>query len=232
MGGLFISASGILDALRRSDVGANNTANLLTPGFRAGRSHSLESAAGGVTSGGVSHDQARGPLQVTGRPLDVAGGGFFRVRLPDGSIAFTRDGHFGLNADGDIITSGGARLDPPIQVPANASNVSVSADGTVFATVPGELEPQSFGAIEVFQFPNPDGLESIGQNLFRQTPATGEPMGASTATGLMPGMLEGSNADLGAEQVNTLLNRRAFEANLSAFRAQSEVPGELLNLQE
>lgn len=232
MGGLFISASGILNALRRNDVAANNVANLRTSGFRAGQARSVSAATGGVTLGEVSRSGARGPLEVTGRRMDVAAGeGFFRVRLGDGSLAFTRDGHFGLNARGEVVTAAGALLDPPVTAPANATSVSVAADGTVFATVPGNDVPQRLGRIEVFRFPNMQGLEALGANLFGETPASGEPMGLAAAT-VIPGAVEGSNVDLATEQINMLMNRQAFQANVNAFRAQADILGELLNLQE
>lgn len=231
MGGLFISASGVLNALRRSEITANNVANLRTTGFRAARAESVESAGGGVELGAVSRGGGSGPVEVTGRPLDVTSGdGFFRVRRGDGSLAFTRDGHFGLNANGEIVTAGGARLDPPLTAPPNATSVSVSADGRVFASAGTGEEPQLLGRIEVFIFPNMEGLEAVGGNLYRQSTASGE---AFRVTGeLMPGAVQGSNVNLAAEQVNSVLNRHAFQANLNAFRAQSDMLGELLNLQE
>lgn len=232
MSGLFISASGILDALRRNDIAANNIANLQTPGFQASRADSVSAPGGGVELGGVTRDLSRGPILVTGRPLDAAADGFFRVRLADGTIAFTRDGHFGLNAEGRVVTSGGALAEPAIQAPPNSTNVVVTADGSLFATVPGQDSPQLLGRLEVFQFPNERGLHALGGNLFRATEASGEPQVVASGAQVIPGAVEGSNVDLATEQINLLLNRQAFQANVNAFRAQDEVLGELLNLLE
>lgn len=233
MAGLFISASGILNAQLRNDITANNIANSQTSGFRASRADSVSVQSGGVRLGGVTHDEAQGPIQFTGRPLDVASNdGFFQVERADGTTAFTRDGHFGLNADGEVVTADGSRLSPPIQAPPNATSVSVTSDGTVFATVPGNDAPQAIGQIEVFQFTNPGGLESVGGNQAIETAASGAPTPVTRSIPVLPGAVQGSNVDFTTEQVNLLLNQRAFEANVNAFRAQSEVLGDLLDLIE
>lgn len=236
MSGLFISASGVLNAIQRMDITANNIANLRTTGFRASRPISSPAPGGGVSLGEVSHTGGPGPLESTGRPLDLVAGGdaFFRVLLADGSFAFTRDGHFGLDAEGRVVASGGGRLDPPIQAPPNASSITVSSDGSVFATVPGEDGPQALGQLQVFVFPNMEGIEAIGGNLFRASAASGvaQPRAGGGGTPIVSGFIEGSNVNLATEQINLLLNRHAFQANLNAFRAQAEVLGELLSLEE
>lgn len=234
MGGLFISASGIMNATRRIEVTANNVANMRTPGFRAGRAESVETQGGGVTLGAVSRSNAQGPIETTGRPLDAAPGqdAFFRVRLADGSAAFTRDGHFSLDAQGRMVTAHGALVDPPIQVPRNATQVSVTSGGAVFATLPGQAEPVQLSPLEVFLFPNMGGLEALGQNLFRSTGASGEALPVLGPGAVTPGAIEGSNVDPATEQVNLLLDRHAFQANLAAFRAQDEVLGDLLQLEQ
>ncbi|HIJ65312.1 MAG TPA: flagellar hook-basal body protein [Candidatus Hydrogenedentes bacterium] len=231
MEGLYISASGIANALRRNDVTAHNVANLGTAGYRAARAESVELASGGAALGSISRDDSSGPIEVTGQSMDVAvSAGFFRVRAPDGATAFTRDGHFGLNADGEVVTADGARLDPPIQVPGNATHVSVTRDGAVYATVPGGAGPEMVGRLEVFRFANPDGLLAIGGNLYRQTPASGEPVAVPGATEFYPGAVQGSNVNLARETTNSVLDRHAFQANVNAFRAQSDMLGELINI--
>lgn len=229
--GLYISASGILHALLRQRVTANNIANLNTPGFRAGRVHGTPDASGGVQADAILHDFTAGPLQYTGRPLDIAAGNaFFRVELADGGFAYTRDGAFGLNAAGEIVTASGARLSPPIQAPANATSVAVARDGSVYATVPDALEPQLLGQIQVYTFTNPDGLESMGGNLYRATSGSGEAQPVMGATQLESGALEGSNVDLGREMVDMTLNTRLLQANVNAFRAQDDLLGTLLDV--
>lgn len=232
MGGLFISASGILNALRRNDISANNIANLGTSGFAAVRPISVETRGGGVAVVGTSRNFSPGAFMPTGASLDVAAtDGFFRVMLEDGTFAFTRAGHFGVNAEGRLVTTTGALLDPAVQVPPGATNVKVAANGAVFATLPGG-GTEEVGRIEVVQFTNPQGLEAMGSGLFRETTASGPPGQATGFPTVIPGFVQGSNVDVATEQVNQLLNRQAFMSNINALRAQDEMLGDLLNLFE
>jgi flagellar basal-body rod protein FlgG len=227
--GLHISASGILTALLRNDVTANNVANARTPGFKSSRVNDVDTISGGVRTGGINKDMSAGSFQITDRATDVASTeGFFRVLRPDGTQAYTRDGAFGLNAEGELVTSHGSRLDPPVQVPTNATSVTVASDGTVFVTTPGNFEPQRVGQIQVFQFANPGGLESLGSNLLLPTAASGEPQ-AVTAQ-VESGLLEQSNVNLAEQFTDSMLNRAALRANVNGFRTQNETQGELLNI--
>ncbi len=229
MSGLFISAAGILNAQLRQNVTANNIANSQTTGYRASRVDSVETQGGGVQAGSITRSDAQGPLAFSNRSLDVASvNAYFRVRLPDGTTGFTRDGSFRLNGEDQVVTAGGATLDPPIAVPDEATSVRVASNGTVYADVPGQA-PEPVGQLQVFGFPNPGGLEAIGGNLYTQTPASGEALPAAD-NAVVPGALQGSNTDLTTEAVNTTLNKRAFEANVNAFRAQDDILGDLLNL--
>jgi len=231
--GLHISASGILNILRRQDVTAHNVANLRTPGFRAGRAHSSETEGGGARVDSIDRNDAPGSPELTGRPLDVASpDGFFQVALADGRVAFTRDGHFGLNADGELVTADGARVSPAVQAPPGSSSIQVLRDGRVSAVTPGSNEVSIVGRLEVFAFSNPDGLEAIGGNLFVATAASGGAQAVGTPPNIEPGALQGSNVDLVTEQTNALLDRQAFQANINALRLQDEVLGELLDLRE
>lgn len=231
MSGLFISASGILNAVQRQRVTANNVANLNTDGFQASRAGSSPSPGGGVQTGPIVRDTGPGPLLPSGNALDLASlQGYFRVEGPDGSFAFTRDGRFGLNAGGEVVRSDGSRLAPPVQVPSNTTSVAVTQDGRVFATVPGQTEPVEAGQIEVFFFANPQGLTALGNGQFGATDASG-PATAADLTNLLTGVREGSNVDLAREQVNLLSDTRYLQANVNAFRAQDDVLGELLDLQ-
>jgi len=229
--GLYISASGILHALLRQRVTADNIANLSTPGFGAGRVHSAPDESGGVRANAILHDFTPGPLPYTGRSLDIAAGNaFFRVELADGGFAFTRDGAFGLNANGEVVTMSGGRLSPPVQVSANATGVTVARDGSIYATVPDSLEPQLLGHIQVYAFANPDGLERVGDNLYRATASSGEGQPITAATQMETGALEGSNVELGRELADVTLNTRFLQANVNAFRAQAELLGTLLDI--
>lgn len=231
MSGLFISATGILNAIRRQDVTANNIANSATTGFRASRVDSVDLPSGGASTGAIRRDPSAGSFVPTGVPSDLSSArGFFQVRRPDGTLAFTLDGRFSLNADGDIVTSDGSRLEPPIQAPPGAT-ITVSRDGTVFATAPGAAQPEAIGQIQVVQFANPDGLESLGGNLFAVTANSGDPV-AVPAPGIESGALQGSNVNLANELVNTIVNRNTFQANAAAFRAQSDIVGELFDRSE
>jgi flagellar basal-body rod protein FlgG len=232
--GLHIAASGILSALERQRVSAHNIANLRTPGFRASRAESQPAPGGGVRTGSITPDNRPGPLEYTGRPLDVAASGgnaFFQVELANGEAAYTRSGDFTLNANGEVVTTTGARVSPPIQAPANAASVSVTRSGAVYATVPGALEPRQVGQLEVFQFANPEGLASAGGGLLRATPASGEAQPAAGPLRLESGALMQSNVDLARESTGMLMNRQLLQANVNAFRAQDAMLGALLDLE-
>lgn len=229
--GLYISASGMLTVLERQWVTANNVANWRTAGYRAQTAHTSESAVGGARVDSVRTDNSAGPLEYTGQPLDLASSeGFFQVQLPDGSMAYTRDGHFGLDANGDVVTSSGARLMPPVSAPAGATSVSVTASGQVYATLPGAMTPQPAGQISVFTFSNPNGLQALGGNLFSASDASGPAQPA--AAEVWSRTLESSNVDLTRETVHQVLDLQTFRANLNAFSAQDEVIGELLDLKQ
>lgn len=229
--GLQISASGILTAIRRNDITANNVANVRTPGFRASRADNVETLGGGVRIGATGSSATQGSLSATGEALDLfAGDAFFRVRTADGSIAYTRSGNFGIDANGNIATRDGATIDPPIQVPANATSVTVGSDGVVFATTPESIEPRAIGQIEVYTFSNPDGLSAIGGNRFSATAASGSPIASSEEKSFVSGLLQQSNVSLATEFTNATLDVAAVRANANAFRAQNEVLGELLDI--
>jgi len=229
MDGLFISASGIAAAQQRHSITANNVANLRTPGYREARGEYIGRAGGGVELGAAIRNSARGPLESTGRSLDAAVDGYFRLRDSNGNAAYTRDGRFGLSAEGEVVTASGLSLDPPVTVPPNTSSVTVGRDGTVFATVPGEVQPQVVGQLDVVTFPNPGGLQSDGGNVYRATSASGEPLPVQSPN-VQTGILEHSNVNLVDQQVNQLLDRNLLQANANAFRAQSDLLGELIDL--
>jgi flagellar basal-body rod protein FlgG len=160
----------------------------------------------------------------TQNPLDlaIAGEGFFQVAQPDGTIGYTRDGNFKLSNTGQIVTASGALLQPAITIPNTASTVTFGRDGTVSV----ELAlggSQVIGQIQLARFVNPSGLESKGQNLLKETPASGAPQvlqpGNTGAGSLMQGTLEASNVNVVEEMVNMIETQRAYEINSKAISA-------------
>lgn len=161
----------------------------------------------------------QGGLKETGNQLDVAinGNGFFQVRQPDGSLAFTRDGTFTLSPEGEIVTQNGLSLEPPATIPPDAVQVNISQNGIVTARLQGEPEPIELGQIELARFANPAGLQAKGGNLYLQSEASGQPViGAPGQDGLgtvRQGYLESANVDVVQEMVSLIEAQRAYEIN-------------------
>lgn len=160
-----------------------------------------------------------GNMQVTEQALDVAinGRGFFEVLMPDGSQAYTRDGQFSINADGQLVNSTGLLLQPNITIPNDAQSITIGKDGVVTAQVPGSATPTNLGSIQVTDFINPAGLQAVGGNLFRETASSGNPQvgtaGVEGLGALEQGMLETSNVDVVEEMVNMITAQRVYEMN-------------------
>jgi len=172
----------------------------------------------------------------TGNQLDIAiqGDGFFKVVLPDGTIAYTRNGQFRLDAEGRIVNSDGYPLDPEIAIPVDAISVGIGADGTVSVLRQGANAVEEVGRIELAKFVNPAGLRRIGNNLFIQTDASGEPVidnpGNQGLGTLLQGYLESSNVNIVEEMVNLIIAQRAFEFNTKGITAADEMLGQTANL--
>src|ERR1700738_1442795 len=196
---LYSAASGMSAQQMNVDNIANNLANANTNGFKMRRTQFQDllyqsyvqpgAAAGsqtvvprGLQIGSGTRPASneiifsQGNFQQTGNPLDlvIQGKGFFQIRLPDGSLAYTRDGGFQLDRDGNIVTANGNSIDPQITIPSQAQSVTIAGDGTVSYTQPGQSAAQVAGQIQLALFPNPAGLNSIGQNLFQPTDASGD----------------------------------------------------------
>ena len=173
----------------------------------------------GVRIEGTTKQFTQGSLEVTEQALDMAvnGRGFFQVILPDGTTSYTRDGQFQVNSNGEVVNASGNLLDPPITIPNNASNVTIGEDGIVSATINGTTTPQQVGQITTVDFINPQGLKAIGNNLFRETEASGNPQsgtpGLSGFGTVKQGMLEQSNVDTVKELVDMITVQRAYEMN-------------------
>jgi flagellar basal-body rod protein FlgG len=172
---------------------------------------------------------AQGPTVVTTNPLDVAieGNGFFTVQQPDGTLAYTRNGQFQLNAQGQLVTSEGNLLDPSVTIPQDATAVTIGADGTVSVTLSANSAPSQVGQITTAMFVNPAGLRAIGHNLFTVTGASGEAQtgtpGADGRGALLQGSLEHSNVDVVDEMVGLIAAQRGYEINSKVITAADDM---------
>jgi flagellar basal-body rod protein FlgG len=174
-----------------------------------------------------SHSQ--GNIIQTENPLDVAiqGKGYFQILHPDGSIVYSRDGTFSLSADGVVVTPNGYELQPAITVPTDTTSITIGSDGIVSAMQAGNTTPTQIGQIELAYFANSHGLEPIGDNLFRESAASGGvntavPGTDSTGT-LIQGALESSNVNVVEELVNMIETQRAYEMNSKAISTTDEM---------
>ncbi|UOD35263.1 flagellar basal-body rod protein FlgG [Deferribacteraceae bacterium V6Fe1] len=249
---LWTAASGMTTQQINIDNIANNLANVNNAGFKKSRVNFQDllyqelRPAGAITATGISHPTgiqiglgsnvvatekifSQGNFQQTGNMLDIAieGDGFFQVTLPDGNIGYTRAGSFKLNSDGDIVTPEGYLLEPTINIPENATSISIGTDGTVSVTLPGEAATSEVGNIELARFINPSGLKSIGNNIYLQTGASGEPTtgvpGEDGIGSIAQGVLEMSNVNVVEEMVNMITGQRAYEINSKAIQTGDEM---------
>ncbi|MCZ8293576.1 MAG: flagellar basal-body rod protein FlgG [Hylemonella sp.] len=249
---LWIAKTGMEAQQMQLDVISNNLANSSTNGFKrahavfedlmyqnlrqAGSSTSEQSQLPtglqvglGVRTVSTSRSFTQGSLQQSGNDLDIAiqGNGFFQITMPDGTLNYTRDGAFQVNSQGQLVTSNGLPVANGITVPANATNVSISADGNVTATIPGTVTPQPIGTIPLASFINPAGLEPRGQNLYAETTASGQPNtgtpGANGLGQLMQGFLETSNVNVVQELVTMIQTQRAYEMNSKAIQTSDQM---------
>lgn len=255
---LFSSATGMESQQMNLDVIANNLANVNTTGFKksqiefqdllyqTSRQAGSEQGAGNQLPTGlqVGHGSravatsrifTTGELSQTGEKLDVAiaGDGFFQVQLPDGSQAYTRDGAFKVSSTGTIVTSEGLQVIggfPPI--PAQTTGISISPNGEISLTDATGTKPN--GRINLIRFNNPSGLDAIGRNLFKETPASGAPETGNPAENgfgeLQQGYLEMSNVKVVEEMVKLIMAQRAYEVNSKAIQAADEMMQQSNNL--
>lgn len=249
---LWISKTGLDAQQTKLDVIANNLANVSTNGFKRARavfedllyqtlrqpgaasSQQTQVPAGleigtGVRPVATARIHTQGNLQQTGNGLDLAinGQGFFQVLLPDGATAYTRDGSFHLDAQGQIVTSNGFALQPGITVPPNAQAVTIGQDGTVTATLPGSSAPVQLGTMQLATFTNVGGLQSNGQNLYLETAASGAPSSGGAGTNglglLSQGYVETSNVNVVEELVSMIQTQRAYEINSKAIQTSDQM---------
>jgi flagellar basal-body rod protein FlgG len=171
----------------------------------------------------------QGAVTQTGNSLDVAiqGNGFLQVSLPDGTVAYTRDGSLHEDSTGQLVTADGYPTVPAITLPANVNNVTIGTDGTVSATSNGSTTPAQIGVIQLANFINPAGLEAMGQNLYLETESsgtaqTGQP-GINGMGTLSQGSLESSNTNVVAEMVNMIEAQRTYEMNSKSISAVDDM---------
>lgn len=190
----------------------------------------------GIASVGKLFDP--GTLNQTGSEWDVAisGDGFLPVSMPDGSTAFTRGGTLKVNSEGVLVTQAGQPLKPGLSIPSTATSVSIATDGTVSVTVPNQSKPVNVGQLQLVRFANPGSLMAQGDNLYRATDASGEPIvgnaGQDGIGVLQQGVLEGSNVKIVDEMVNLMVARRAYEASVKVVQASDEMLGMVNNLRK
>lgn len=239
---LWIAKTGLDAQQTNLDVISNNLANVSTNGFKRSRavfedllyqtmrqpgaqSTQTTQVPSGLTLGtgvrpiSTERIYIQGSLQKTENPLDMAinGQGFFQIQMPDGTLAYTRDGAFQKDNTGQIVTSSGYPLSPAITVPQNALSISISRDGIVSATLPGTTAATQIGTVQLATFVNVGGLQSMGENLFVETASSGTPTPntpGTNGTGLVnQGYVETSNVNVAEELVTMIQTQRAYELN-------------------
>lgn len=249
---LWIAKTGLDAQQTRMSVISNNLANVNTTGFKQDRpvfedllyqtirqpgaqttvDNQLPSGlliGTGVRTVATEKLHTQGNIVQTNNALDVAidGRGFFQILLPDGDIAYTRDGTFQINADGDVVMSNGYLLEPAINIPDDVQDITIGADGTISVTQPGDTESTVIGEIELADFVNPAGLQAVGENLFKETGASGVPIvGTPTLDGfgrVLGGALETSNVNVVTELINMIETQRAYEMNSKAISTADQM---------
>lgn len=255
---LWISKTGLDAAQTDVSVVSNNLANASTVGFKkdravfedllyqninqpGGRSSADTELPSGLMVGAGSKVVAtqkahtQGNMLTTDNALDMSiqGQGFFEILQPDGTLAYTRNGQFTLNDQGQIVTPGaGFLLQPEITIPENAQQITVSQDGEVSVSVRGEAEPQVVGQLNVTDFINPAGLQPIGQNLFIETAVSGDPIqgipGLEGIGTLVQGALETSNVNVTEELVKLIESQRLYEMNSKVISSVDQMLGQVI----
>ncbi|EGR2723259.1 flagellar basal-body rod protein FlgG [Vibrio parahaemolyticus] len=249
---LWVSKTGMAAQDTKMTAISNNLANVNTVGFKRDRVvfedlfYSIQRQPGaqvdqvnelpsgvqlgsGVRVVGTQKVFTQGNTQNTTQDLDLAvmGQGFFQIENSDGQIMYTRNGQFHINSEGLMVNSQGLPLEPQIQIPDNATSLSVGVDGTVTTTTADDPTPQQLGQITLAKFINPAGLEAVGGNLFRETEASGPAdeliAGADGAGSIKQGALEGSNVQVVEEMVDMITTQRAYEMNAKVVSAADDM---------
>ncbi len=256
---LWIAKTGMEAQQTALDVTSNNLANVSTNGFKKSRAvfedllyQNIRQPGGqssqqtnlpsgmqlgtGVRPVAIERVHTQGNPQSTGNDKDlmVNGNGFFNVLLPDGTTAYTRDGSFQRDNNGQMVTSSGFVLQPAITIPITAQSITVGRDGTVSVTLPGQVAPQQIGSIQLSTFINPTGLESKGENLYVETGASGNAQTNTPGTNgtgvILQGYVETSNVNVVEEMVNMIQTQRAYEINSKAITTSDQMLQKLSQL--
>lgn len=256
---LWIAKTGLDAQQTNLDVIAHNLANVSTNGYKRQRAvfedllyqnlrqpgaqstQQTQIPSGlqlgvGVRTVATEHIHTQGNLQKTENPLDIAinGQGFFQIQMPDGTLAYTRDGAFQRDSTGQIVTSSGYPLSPAITIPADAISVTISRDGIVSVLQAGQATPTQLGNIQLATFINNGGLQSIGENLYVETASSGTPTpntpGSNGAGLLNQGYVETSNVNVAEELVTMIQTQRAYEMNSKAVSTSDQMLGRLTQL--
>jgi flagellar basal-body rod protein FlgG len=249
---LWIAKTGLEAQQTNIDVISNNLANVSTNGFKRSRpvfedllyqtlrqpgaqsSQQTQLPTGlqlgtGVRPVAVERMHTQGNLQQTGNALDLAinGKGFFQVLMPDGTTAYSRDGSFQTDSQGQLVTSSGYAVQPAITIPADALSVTIAKDGTVSVTQPGSPNATQVGSLQLAGFINPAGLQSVGENLYLETAASGTPSANTPGTNglgvLNQSFVETSNVNVVEELVNMIQAQRAYEINSKAITTSDQM---------
>jgi flagellar basal-body rod protein FlgG len=256
---LWIAKTGLDAQQTQLDVIANNLANVSTNGYKrtravfedllyqtlrqpgAASSQQTTIPSGlmlgtGVRPVATEHIFTQGSLQRTDNSLDMAinGQGFFQVQMPDGTLAYTRDGSFQMDSTGQLVTASGYPLSPAITIPSNATSVTISRDGIVSVLLAGSTGTTQLGNIQLASFVNPGGLQSTGENLFVETASSGTATpntpGANGSGLLNQGYVETSNVNVAEELVSMIQTQRAYELNSKAIQTSDNMLGRLTQL--
>ncbi|MBI5438570.1 MAG: flagellar basal-body rod protein FlgG [Nitrosomonadales bacterium] len=249
---LWIAKTGLDAQQTQMDVIANNLANVSTTGFKRSRavfedllyqtirqpgaqsSQQTMIPSGlqlgtGVRPIAVERIHTQGNLQLTGNQLDVAiqGAGFFQILMPDGTTAYTRDGSFQRDSQGQLVTASGFSVQPAITIPATSTGVTIGRDGIVTVTQAGVVTPQQIGQLQLSTFINPAGLQSMGENLYQETASSGTPNttvpGTNGSGSLSQSYVETSNVNVVEELVNMIQTQRAYEINSKAIQTSDQM---------
>jgi flagellar basal-body rod protein FlgG len=255
---LWVAKTGLDAQQTRMDVISNNLANANTTGYKSARASFQDLVYQNLRQpGGQTTEQTQSPtglmlgtgvrvvgsqklftqgnIEQTGNALDVAiqGRGFLQVTMPDGTIAYTRDGSLHQDENGQIVTANGYSIDPPISIPANAQSITIGSDGTVSVSLAGQAATQQIGTVQLADFINPAGLQPNGDNLYLETASSGSPQigqpGLNGLGTLESGALESSNVNVVEQMVNMIQTQRTYEMNSKAVSAADSMLQYLTN---